>query len=91
MKRLYILAVAPTISGWIYVPATYFSPLLTNGYQSYLPIILNNPIDYDPSYPEICIPPPPPDLDCGGFPHRKFQVLPPDPHNFDGDGDGIGC
>lgn len=45
----------------------------------------------DPSYPDVCIPPPPPDLDCGDIPHRRFRVLPPDPHHFDGDRDGIGC
>lgn len=46
----------------------------------------------DPSYPTVCIPPPPPDLDCGDIPHRRFTVLQPDPHNFDGsDNDGIGC
>jgi hypothetical protein len=46
----------------------------------------------DPSYPDVCIPPNPPDLDCGDIPHRRFRVLPPDPHKFDGsDGDGIGC
>jgi micrococcal nuclease len=45
----------------------------------------------DPSYPGVCIPPPPPDLDCGDIPYRRFQVLPPDPHRFDNDGDGIGC
>ncbi len=45
----------------------------------------------DPSYPDICIPPPPPDLDCGDIPHRRFRVLPPDPHRFDLDRDGIGC
>jgi micrococcal nuclease len=43
------------------------------------------------SYSTVCIPPAPPDLDCGDIPHRRFQVLPPDPHNFDGDGDGVGC
>ena len=43
------------------------------------------------SYPTVCIPPPPPDLDCGDIPYKNFTVLPPDPHNFDGDGDGIGC
>lgn len=48
--------------------------------------------DCDPSYPNICIPSPPPDLDCGDISFRRFQVLPPDPHNFDGnDNDGIGC
>jgi len=45
----------------------------------------------DPSYPDVCIPPPPPDLDCPDIPHKKFKVLPPDPHNFDKDHDGIGC
>ena len=46
----------------------------------------------DSSYPDDCIPSPPPDLDCGddGIP-QNFEVLPPDPHNFDPDNDGIGC
>lgn len=45
----------------------------------------------DPAYPDFCIPPPPPDLDCDNIGHRNFRVLSPDPHGFDGDGDGIGC
>jgi micrococcal nuclease len=45
----------------------------------------------DPAYPSVCIPASPPDLDCGDIPHRRFKVLPPDPHRFDGDWDGIGC
>lgn len=45
----------------------------------------------DPSYPTVCIPPYPPDLDCKDIPHRRFQVVPPDPHFFDGDFDGLGC
>ncbi len=45
----------------------------------------------DPAYPTVCIPPPPPDLNCGDIPHRRFVVLAPDPHKFDTDGDGIGC
>jgi hypothetical protein len=45
----------------------------------------------DPAYPTVCIPPPPPDLDCADIPYRRFTVLPPDPHHFDGDRDGIGC
>ena len=44
-----------------------------------------------PAYPGVCIPPPPPDLDCGDIPYRRFTVLAPDPHGFDRDGDGIGC
>jgi len=46
----------------------------------------------DPAYPTVCIPPGPPDLDCGDIPFRRFKVLPPDPHRLDGnDNDGIGC
>ena len=45
----------------------------------------------DPSYPGVCIPPAPPDLDCGDISYRHFQVLAPDPHGFDGDHDGVGC
>ncbi len=45
----------------------------------------------DPSYPGVCIPPAPPDLDCGDITDRRFQVLPPDPHRFDGNSDGVGC
>lgn len=44
-----------------------------------------------PAYPGVCIPPAPPDLDCGDITFRRFQVLRPDPHNFDADGNGIGC
>lgn len=47
--------------------------------------------DCDPSYPTVCIPSPPPDLDCKDIPYHNFPVRPPDPHHFDGDGDGIGC
>lgn len=48
-------------------------------------------VSCDPSYPDVCIPPPPPDLDCGDIPSRRFRVLPPDPHRFDTDRDGVGC
>lgn len=47
------------------------------------------------SYATVCIPPPPPDLDCADVPHQDFRVrhdVPePDPHRFDGDADGVGC
>jgi hypothetical protein len=43
------------------------------------------------AYPDICIAPPPPDLDCKDISARNFRVLSPDPHRFDRDGDGIGC
>lgn len=45
----------------------------------------------DSAYPDFCIPPPPPDLDCGDVGYQSFRVLSPDPHHFDGDKDGIGC
>lgn len=45
----------------------------------------------DPAYPTVCIPSLPPDLDCRDIEYRDFPVLPPDPHLFDGNGDGIGC
>ena len=44
-----------------------------------------------PAYPTVCIPPPPPDLDCRQIPFRRFQVSPPDPHKLDPNSDGIGC
>jgi micrococcal nuclease len=50
-----------------------------------------NEEDCDPSYPAVCIPSPPPDLDCNEISHRNFKVLQPDPHGFDRDKDGIGC
>lgn len=47
----------------------------------------------DPSYPTLCIPPDLPDLDCDDIEpeFKPFPVLPPDPHGFDGDHDGVGC
>jgi micrococcal nuclease len=45
----------------------------------------------DQSYPTVCIPPAPPDLDCGDISYRRFKVISPDSHNFDGDHDGVGC
>jgi micrococcal nuclease len=43
------------------------------------------------SYPDFCIPPPPPDLDCGDIGAKNFTVLATDPHGFDGNNDGLGC
>jgi hypothetical protein len=49
------------------------------------------PSNCHPSYPTVCIPPPPPDLNCDDIPYNNFTVLAPDPHNFDGNHDGVGC
>lgn len=44
----------------------------------------------DAAYPTICIPPPPPDLDCPNITERNFSVPVRDLHRFDTDNDGIG-
>jgi micrococcal nuclease len=44
-----------------------------------------------PSYPDFCIAPPPPDLDCADINGTDFTVTGSDPHRLDGDDDGIGC
>lgn len=43
------------------------------------------------AYHGVCIPPPPPDLDCADLPFTDFRTLPRDPHGLDPDGDGFGC
>jgi hypothetical protein len=49
------------------------------------------PPNCDASYPDFCIPPPPPDLNCSDIAQKNFTVLQPDPHGFDGNKDGVGC
>ncbi len=76
-----LLAVAVTQAGQA-APAV-FLPLVTGG---------RPPEDCDPAYPTVCLPSPPPDLNCPDvLPLSDFVVLPPDPHGFDRDRDGIGC
>lgn len=45
----------------------------------------------DSSYVGVCIPPPPPDLDCADIKAKGFRVVGADPHRLDGDHDGLGC
>lgn len=61
--------------------------------QPQIPLALAQTTSCDPAYPDrgVCIPSPPPDLDCGEIEYQNFTVLPPDPHRFDGDKDGMGC
>ncbi len=61
------------------------------GFEDVPEMIVETENNCDPSYPDVCIPPWPPDLDCGEISYRNFYVLPDDPHGFDGDKDGIGC
>ena len=56
-----------------------------------IPNTIQNEENCDTSYPDVCIPPYPPDLDCSEISERNFKVIQPDPHGFDGDNDGIGC
>jgi micrococcal nuclease len=56
-----------------------------------LPVAGSSRGDCDPSYPDVCIPSPPPDHNCGNIRDRKFRVIGSDPHHFDGDHNGIGC
>jgi len=44
-----------------------------------------------PSYPDFCIKPPPPTLNCSDLEQKDFTVRDPDPHDLDRDGNGIGC
>ena len=55
------------------------------------PRVEREEVECDPSYPGICIPPPPPDLDCADVPQKSFRVIGDDPHGFDADSDGVGC
>jgi micrococcal nuclease len=46
----------------------------------------------DPAYPDDCIPPAPPDLDCKDIGHAvRVDHAQGDPHGLDADGDGVGC
>ncbi len=45
----------------------------------------------DPNYAGACIPPAPPDVDCGEIAARNFRVVGEDVHNLDVDRDGIAC
>jgi micrococcal nuclease len=61
----------------------FLSSIQTNSHQ------VNS--NCDSSYPDNCISSPPPNLNCKDVSDKDFEVLPPDPHGFDRDEDGIGC
>lgn len=69
-------------------------------YHSYLVSVIASPYTSTPppisaqtgcdsSYPDFCLPSPPPLLNCDQQ-RKNFIVLLPDPHKFDADGDGRG-
>jgi hypothetical protein len=45
----------------------------------------------DPAYPDFCISQSLSNLKCQDVKQHNFKVLPPDPHNFDRNKDGVGC
>jgi hypothetical protein len=51
----------------------------------------NSSATCDSSYPDVCITTYSAMLTCLDIPYRNFEVLAPDPHGLDSDGDGIGC
>jgi len=61
------------------------------GFEDVPEMIVESENNCDPSYPDVCIPPWPPDLNCGDVRYVNFKVLPDDPHGFDDDNNGIGC
>jgi micrococcal nuclease len=65
--------------------------LITSFLDLLLPIKIQAQLDCDISYPDVCIPAYPPDLNCPDISDNNFRVVSPDPHGFDREGDGIGC
>ena len=82
LSRIITLTVLMTI-GLLALPSTMLNELQIDA--------TTDNGDCDSSYPDTCIPSPPPDLNCGDIPNKNFKVTGNDPHGFDRDGDGIGC
>ena len=85
MERMKVRLIASilTIMPLISLSFIFFSSIQTE--------IQNDDSDCDSSYPDVCIPPYPPDLNCDDISNKNFEVLPPDPHDFDREEDGLGC
>ena len=61
---------------------------------AFAPFVVGNrpPSECSPYYPTVCLPNPPPDINCPQLaPMVNIPTLPPDPHGLDADHDGIGC
>ena len=82
MRRILVIAIALAAVAW---------------YQGWRPRMLDVPAyvtdraGCDPSYPTVCLPSPPPQLDCERILTRHFKVFGADPHGLDPDGDGFAC
>ena len=72
----------------IILPSPFFGNNIYNPYGPYYSTQSSG--NCSPSYPDVCIPPPPAVVNCGNF-QFPIRVLPPDPHDLDRNGNGIGC
>lgn len=78
------LAVDSSCAGWA---------ISMEGYET-APAATSAGDDCDSSYPDLCVPRYPPDLDCSWVYARgesHITVRGADPHGFDGNNDGVGC
>jgi len=91
VKTIYIIAISVgmAVVGVLLGLAAYQQAEMSSEYEEI--VIELETVYCDASYPTVCIPLYPPDLDCGEISDRNFKVSPPDPHGFDPDEDGIGC
>lgn len=79
----------------ILIHTAYAGSMISNITASSAPFTINSANDSSncdfTSYPDFCIPIPPPNLNCDDVDGTDFTVFPPDPHGFDRDKDGEGC
>ena len=91
--KILIIGIGIIIIGALFIIQDFGSPTISNPVQS--PPTQSQQVQSqnqcDSSYPDVCIAPYPPDLDCGEIEYSNFRVIQPDPHRFDGDENGIGC
>jgi hypothetical protein len=90
--RAALALVSAIMTGWWI--ATAAAQPLTPAASPLDPLAVAAAPGCDPSYPDFCIPPPPPDLNCSSpviAGRHNFRALPPDPHHFDTDSDGVAC
>ncbi len=73
------------------IPEPIVQQVPAPGFEDVPEMIVESENNCDSSYPDVCIPPWPPDLNCGDVRYVNFKVLPDDPHGFDDDNNGIGC